>query len=379
MPTTVVSVAHLEAFAFRDHEAILQTLDRESNGIYLAREAFESNLGDWEGVPVVFAQDHPDPDAFAENPEMALEKVKGRMVGTVRNPSIDMTGHPRLMAQLAIDDDDIDRLIDEGAANEAPVSLSTAFRCPAEEDGDRITLTGPVDPNHVLLFVEEGDSQPGDKGAFILNRQNDEHEAQNLLRRLGTLITNLTKRKVTTMSNDDEHTHEEEDEEEEEEVSEEEGSPEEEDEEEVEEIDEGEDRRPDSKSTPQEEDKDKPGTVAALSAALEEANGAITALRAENAQLRAAQAQFEHLEKDQKWLEMKAHLPKGMVHGDNEAESRKEFEANPAGFALKVLRFKDETEAPGGREGAEHINAPTGDPKPDLTVGAYDPDKGWGE
>ena len=57
------------------------------------------------------------------------------------------------------------------------------------------------------------------------------------------------------------------------------------------------------------------------------------------------------------WTEMKNILPEGWL-GEKEAETRKEFESNPAAFAVKATKFNAENAtAAKGAEGSEFGNA----------------------
>lgn len=146
---------------FRSHDAILQTLDRASKGLFLAKECYQPTLDAWRGVPLIFAQEHPDPEAFDKNPQAELRRIRGRLVGECMDAWIDRVGHPRLMGELGVSDPEVERGIGKGL-----ISLSTGLRnkLPA---GER--LQEPARPHHILLFVEGGEDLPGDKGAFILN------------------------------------------------------------------------------------------------------------------------------------------------------------------------------------------------------------------
>ncbi len=150
------------------HEAILQFLDRDIGGTHFGSEHFE-NVDDWDGVPIVFADEHPDLDAFAEDPDKELQRIQektGRradIVGNVKDSRLETTGHKRLMGALEFSEDpEIKRLIKSGK-----LSLSTAFRAP-KKDG---ALDGLVKPNHVLVFEEDSENLPVDKGSVILNKE----------------------------------------------------------------------------------------------------------------------------------------------------------------------------------------------------------------
>lgn len=146
------------------HEAILQTLNRDIGGYYFPSEAFTNNVNAWSGIPIVYAIDHPDLKLFAENPKLALDKIKGRIVGQVTMPRVETVGHPRLMANMEIDDSEVNALITAGK-----ISHSTGFI--GMVNGKNVTS---VTPNHVLVFMEDANNLPKDRGAFILNKEDGE-------------------------------------------------------------------------------------------------------------------------------------------------------------------------------------------------------------
>lgn len=143
-------------------QSIIQMLDRwvpdEQTGMYFKAEAFPSSVDQWDGIPLVFANDHPDLDEFAKDQPTALDNVKGRIVGVCRRPRFVQEGHPHLRVALEITDKDCVQLWEEGK-----LSLSTAFWA-SVSDTDVI---GDVVPNHVLLFEEDDVNQPKDKGTLI--------------------------------------------------------------------------------------------------------------------------------------------------------------------------------------------------------------------
>ena len=144
------------------HDAILQTLNREIGGYCFPVEPFTQSVNAWEGIPVVYANDHPDMKLFAENPTKALEDIKGEIVGQVSKPYIASEGHPRLMAGITNTNTDVAQLIKDGQA-----SLSTGFMGAADKTSRILNVT----PNHVLLFKEDTENMPKDHGAFILNKE----------------------------------------------------------------------------------------------------------------------------------------------------------------------------------------------------------------
>jgi len=90
-----------------------------------------------------------------------LDNIKGRIVGKVTMPRVEIAGHPRLMGNMEITDQEINKFISEGK-----ISHSTGFI--GMVDGKRVTS---VTPNHVLVFLEDATNLPKDRGAFILNKQ----------------------------------------------------------------------------------------------------------------------------------------------------------------------------------------------------------------
>jgi len=144
------------------HDAILQTLNREIGGYCFPVEPFTQSVSAWEGIPVVYANDHPDMKLFVENQAEALEAIKGEIVGQVSKPYIATEGHPRLMAGITNTNTDVAQLIKDGQA-----SLSTGFMGAADKASRILNVT----PNHVLLFKEDSQNMPKDHGAVILNKE----------------------------------------------------------------------------------------------------------------------------------------------------------------------------------------------------------------
>lgn len=140
----------------------LNVLDREVGDHYFDADAFIQNPEAWNDCPIIFADQHPDLDLFTKDPATALKAVNGKIVGTVSGARIETTGRPRLMAALNIDDWQAQELHRIGK-----LSLSTAFF--AKQKGGK--LTGGIRPNHVLVFREDENNQPKDKGAMIANTE----------------------------------------------------------------------------------------------------------------------------------------------------------------------------------------------------------------
>jgi len=155
---------------YTDHDVILQTLDREhiSEGkkVFLPKEMFKNNLGDWDGVPVIFGKRHPDTELFNNNPVQALDDIDGRVVGYAFHASYKPKGRPRIESKLAINDKEVDQLYEGGK-----LALSPAFYADAP---NKVVISEPR-PHHVLVFEEiPGIQTPGDKGTLFLSQE--EHD-----------------------------------------------------------------------------------------------------------------------------------------------------------------------------------------------------------
>lgn len=295
--------------AFVEHEAIIQTLDRESNGKFLTKAAFEPSVEDWNEAHLIFAQDHPDPDKFDKDPEAELERIKGRLVqGTARDARIEMTGHPTLRITFDLEDDEIEKGIEDGT-----ISTSNCFFC--KDDGKK--LTGSVRPHHILFFIEKGKDTPGDRGVLILNKEREEIK---LIDRLKTLI-------LGGKAGADDNT-------EEEEMT---------------------DKELETKLANATKDAaDAKLAFTQLRTDVDELKGSISAKDAEIKRLNDELKAFKTKEADGRWAAFKAkHVPPGMVEGDKEKAARAEFESSPYEFMEKVLEFRAENAEGAGDEGAE--------------------------
>jgi hypothetical protein len=147
-------------------QSIIQMLDRwvpdEQTGMYFKAEAFPDSVKSWDGIPLVFANEHPDLDLFEKDPQAALEKVQGRIVGQCSDTRYIQEGHPHIRSALEVTDKECVDLWNQGV-----LSLSTAFW--ATVSGTDVQ--GDIKPNHVLLFKEDAENQPKDKGALIQKGQ----------------------------------------------------------------------------------------------------------------------------------------------------------------------------------------------------------------
>lgn len=169
--TLIISKA---ALLNKDHDAILQTLDRavetdDGQQLFFAADSFE-DVAAWKGIPCIFAQDHPEPEAYDTDPEAELARIKGRVVGEVKDASIANEGHKRLMGTLGIEDDEVEAGIADGQ-----ISLSTGMYARIIKDQGGGRTEGPIEPHHVLLFYEDRANLPRDLGTGILNKRKVEN------------------------------------------------------------------------------------------------------------------------------------------------------------------------------------------------------------
>ena len=175
-------ITNAEILSIESHDAILQTLERWMPGykqgkgdegyVYFSKEPFEKAIDDWNGTDLVFGTEHPNMKLFASNPEEALKRVSARRIGKLSKAQIETAGHPRLMGTLKIEDEEASELYDAGK-----LSLSTGFFVPINKE---YKITGRTIPNHVLLFEEDENATPKDRGAFILNMAEIENEGKVL-------------------------------------------------------------------------------------------------------------------------------------------------------------------------------------------------------
>ena len=160
--------------------AILNTLDRfkrlvrdgKPYTIWFGADAFKNTLDRWAGIPIVYVpkgQDHPDAYGLQDDPEAALKKVNGTVVGHVSEAMIPDGGEPRIEVSMPIDDPKVLALWRDGK-----LTLSTAFLADEKPmpgmKGGELALEGDVEPNHVLVFERTPHDQPGDGGAVFLNK-----------------------------------------------------------------------------------------------------------------------------------------------------------------------------------------------------------------
>ena len=274
------------------HDVTLQRLDvyHRNNGGYVFYDAkhFAPTVDHWNTVPVIYVE--TEPGKPAEHPQfedIANDTLppKFHKVGSVSAVHLTESGEKALKGAIAFSDPAI-----EAKAAAGELSLSTGLASPEAPDPrlpGATKIAGPVTPNHVLVFDRGAcpNCYPNDSGAMFHNLQEPEEiddESKGLLKRIADALTKTPEPVQHANMTEFENLKKELD-----------------------------------------AEKAKTAELANLKQELE-------TLKAEKA---AA-------EKDAKWNAMKANLPEGWL-GAKEPETRKEFEADPGAFALKVVAFKN--------------------------------------
>jgi len=151
----------------KEHDVILerlnQTLHYQDHGdIFYTEQPFQDTINKWDGIPIIFASEHPNFTTFDSDPATELANIKGSIVGKISAPKLMRTGTSRVEAKFVIDNPIIENLINEGK-----ISHSPGFRFQADSNNH---LTSVI-PHHVLVFIHDSKNQPRDKGAMILNKE----------------------------------------------------------------------------------------------------------------------------------------------------------------------------------------------------------------
>lgn len=282
---------HTNAFA-NLHDVTLQRLDvyHRNNGRYVFYDAkhFAPTVDRWNTVPVIYVETRPGEPAEHPRFEDVVANTlpaKFRKVGSVSAAHLTEIGEKVLKGAIVFSDPAI-----EAKANAGELSLSTGLASPEAPDprlSGATQIAGPVTPNHILVFDRGAcpNCYPNDSGAMFHNLQEPDmpdDETKGLLKRIADALTKTPE--TVQHANMTEF-----------------------------------------ENLKKELDAEKAKTA-------ELAN-----LKQELATLKAEKATAE---KDAKWNAMKANLPEGWL-GAKEPETRKEFEADPGAFALKVVAFKN--------------------------------------
>lgn len=316
------------------HEAILQTLDRRIDGVCFAKDAFQKNVEDWTGIPVIFGKDHPDLDLYDSDKEKALGAVNGKEVGTIESPEIDITGRPKLKGILNISDTDSEELIDTGK-----LSLSTAFRAVGTKEDAMITT---VRPHHVLIFEESaGDAPPRDLGVAVLNRTAEEWQVfMNVGKIISTKNKNILKTIIDQLTEFYNY---------------------------ITETKEELINRAEEAEMSEEKE-----TIEELEIKNREQGKLIETLQADKKQIETEYAEFKQkveaseaealkARRDEQWTEIKNKIAPGYTEKeDDEKALREEWETEPHEFMMRLPDMMQKAD-PTKEEGSEHVGDPTED------------------
>ena len=284
----------------KQHDVILQTLNREIDGHCFGVPAFEETVGDWEGIPLVFANEHPNMNLFSEDPNAALENVNGEIVGNVKSPYIATDGHPRLMSKLTNSNSEVATLINDGQA-----SISTGFFATVDDTKTIMTVV----PNHVLVFKEDAQNMPKDHGAFILNK----HESTCQIIDKEALNMEETKElsKEIAMANK---------------------------------------QIGDMTSRLEIANKENDGlkaSVAEKDGLLEVANKTIADNKTRLEEFEQKEADALVARRNEQWKTIKSGIPVGLTHKQEDADAlRKEWETDPFAFSTKLVGFEQKAATP---------------------------------
>lgn len=274
------------------HDVTLQRLDvyhDHGHPVFYDSRYFAPTVNLWNTVPVIYAD--IEPGAPVKHPR--FEDVTNgtlppeyRVVGNVSGTHIPIAGERVLKGIVSFSDKEMEQL-----ANAGDLSLSTGLSSPEAPDGRRrgaTRIAGPVTPNHVLVFRRGAcpNCYPNDNGAMFHNLQEPDMPDDETKGLLKTIADALTRREPAPVQH--------------------------------------------VNLTEFENLKKELETAKAQTAELVNLKQELETLKAEKATA----------EKDTKWNAMKANLPEGWL-GAKEPETRKEFEADPGAFALKVVAFKN--------------------------------------
>jgi hypothetical protein len=274
------------------HDVTLQRLDvyHRNNGGYVFYDSkhFAPTVDHWNTVPVIYVE--TEPGKPAEHPRFedvvaSTLPAKFRKVGSVSAAHLTETGEKVLKGAIVFSDPAI-----AAKANAGELSLSTGLASPEAPDPrlpGATRIAGPVTPNHILVFDRGAcpNCYPNDSGAMFHNLQEPDMPDDETKGLLKTIADALTRREPAPVQH--------------------------------------------VNLTEFENLKKELETAKAQTAELANLKQELETLKAEKATA----------EKDAKWNAMKANLPEGWL-GAKEPETRKEFEADPGAFALKLIQFK---------------------------------------
>ena len=363
------------------HDAILQTLNRKIGGYCFPAGVFQDTVDRWDGVPVIFAKNHPDQKLLIDDQEKALAQINGTIIGNISKPHIATDGHHRLMGQIINSNKDALSLIKLGK-----LSLSTGFRGPADED---MNITD-VFPNHVLVFEEDSENMPKDHGAFILNKEDlieftnrgeimEDHTISDKIKQPIIDLYNAVMGSGKPPDDDGDNSHN----------SDELTTTEVENMEDVNELsdkleianksigdvtsklDIANKEIEDLKTQATEKD----STLEVANKDIETHKETITDLETQVKEFEQKEVDAMKVTRDAQWTEIKNKLPPGMTHTEDDANAlRVEWDTDPYTFSSKYVGIQNQA---GRGESGEEFTSETADNKSGASTGIYTPGKGY--
>jgi cation transport regulator ChaB len=304
------------------HEAILQGLNQwlpspypwvRGGKTYLGIKNFQGTEPKWDTVPMVFHPGdpvHPDTRALRENPEAELARIGARFAGRLQGSTIITAGTPRLSSQLIFEDPEVQKLHAENN-----LGISTGYDSFTFPSGH---MAGLVEPSHVLLFDLRKGIPPNDPRTMFLNTgakaMPDDTETQGILNRILAALERNSQGAPASHTN-----------------------------------------------TASQLDPELPAKLEAERKAREAAEKEAAEARAKIAEYEAAEKKKAEEAHEAKWVEAKNLMSKGATHKpEDEKALRAEFDADPIGFAVKLIHENLGKKDPGrqAQGSTAHYNGP---------------------
>ncbi len=126
-------------------------------------DLYEQALQDPD-IPLIFANNHPDSMTWKSNPVQAVEAVNGRFVGNALDGQVIRKGKIRAQAKLDYrDDPEVEALYQAGHLG---VSPAVEYFTDSNGNISRLKI------QNILLFPEDVNNRPGDKGTVVFKEAN---------------------------------------------------------------------------------------------------------------------------------------------------------------------------------------------------------------
>ncbi|BAI62238.1 hypothetical protein MCP_2166 [Methanocella paludicola SANAE] len=141
------------------NNSLINSLNRTVGDTFFTKSAFEQSLSLWQDVPLVLAQNHPNPYLFKTDRKAALNAVNGKIVGKGTNARIEGD-----TLKLSLKICNPEALAYQKAGT---LSLSSAFIGTRSTKDNKLVSINSV--NHILLFPADEHNKPRDRTVRILN------------------------------------------------------------------------------------------------------------------------------------------------------------------------------------------------------------------